>query len=530
MDIAQLKTNYLNKITSLKTWQFLCIAILCSETLTFLLTLIASYLLWGDVSKEVLIIGIIDSFVVSLIVAGFIIFFLKKFHADEQVRFELAKTFEKINIYEEHLRQTREKYRDLFENANDAIFLVDSNFKYVDVNQKAVEIFGFSKDEFLKMKITDVVPKDQLPLSSKKIEQLKNDGKYEKFVGKQVTKDGRWLDIEVSSSVIMEDGQYVGSRDIVRDITSRKHAENALKKAHDNLEIRVRERTKQLEDARKSLIENAHLAGMADIASGILHNVGNILVSSNFSNTKIMSIAKASVVTKFNEVNDLIREKMDSLDDFIENDHRLRPILEFYLAAGEELNQNLLEIYEEGQKLLSGNALISEIIMAQQKYVKSDVLEEFCPLEDLVNDSLNILSNSLSKNNVIVEKAFSKTLPVLVQRAKVVHIIINIIKNAIEAIIDSDSDQRKISIFLTSDNENISLKVSDTGCGIDKESLPYLFGRGFTTKEKGHGIGLHESSIQLVQMNGEIWAESDGLGKGASFIFKLPLQQSLRDD
>ena len=69
----------------------------------------------------------------------------------EKIKNELAQTIEKLKVYEEHLRESREKYRDLFENANDAIFLVDSNFRYIDVNQRAVEIFGFSKDEFSKM-------------------------------------------------------------------------------------------------------------------------------------------------------------------------------------------------------------------------------------------------------------------------------------------------------------------------------------------------------------------------------------------
>ena len=131
----------------------------------------------------------------------------------------------------EALRRSEEKYRDLFENANDAIFIVDSDLRFVDVNNKAAELLGYSRDELLAMRILDLIPPDQVPRSSLEFDNLRNRGAYEKFIGRVRTKDGRWLDVEVSSSAIMADGKVVGSRDIMRDITVRKKMEDDLLRA-----------------------------------------------------------------------------------------------------------------------------------------------------------------------------------------------------------------------------------------------------------------------------------------------------------
>ena len=123
------------------------------------------------------------------------------------------------------LHESERNYRDLFENANDAIFILDSELNYTNVNQKAIDLFGYSREEFLQLNVKDVIPPEQYQKSDIEFLKLNEKKKYEKFVGKQRTKDGRWLDIEVNSSAIVKNGKVIGSRDIVRDITARRNAE-----------------------------------------------------------------------------------------------------------------------------------------------------------------------------------------------------------------------------------------------------------------------------------------------------------------
>ncbi len=154
---------------------------------------------------------------------------------------------------EKTLRQAEEKYRDLFENANDVIFILDEDYNYVDVNRKAVEVFGYSREEFLRLNVKDVIPPEQRQRSDDEFTKLDKNGGYERFVGRQRTKDGRWLDIEVNSSAIVRDGKVIGSRDIVRDISERRQAE--------------RERERLIAKLQQALEEIKTLKGIIPICS-----------------------------------------------------------------------------------------------------------------------------------------------------------------------------------------------------------------------------------------------------------------------
>ena len=132
---------------------------------------------------------------------------------------------------DDKMERSEEKYRDLFQNANDAICILDSEMKYKDVNKKTVEMLGYTREELLKMSVHDLIPSEQIPISEIEFNKLRLKGMYEKFVGKARTKDGRLIDVEVSSSLIIEGDKVIGSRDIIRDITERKRAEDALRES-----------------------------------------------------------------------------------------------------------------------------------------------------------------------------------------------------------------------------------------------------------------------------------------------------------
>jgi PAS domain S-box-containing protein len=133
----------------------------------------------------------------------------------------------------EKMKQSEEKYRDLFENANDSICILGPDMKYKDVNNKTVEMLGYTREELLNMSVYDLIPSEQLPISENEFNKLKKEGSYEKFVGKVRTKDGRLIYVEVSSSVIKEEGRVIGSRDIIRDITERVQNEEALRESEE---------------------------------------------------------------------------------------------------------------------------------------------------------------------------------------------------------------------------------------------------------------------------------------------------------
>ena len=160
---------------------------------------------------------VIDGFLVGVIIILIVIIYI----LSRKKRGEIGNASDHASS----IHDSEQKYRDLFENANDAIFILDADLNYKDVNKKAVELFGFSREEYLKLNVKDLIPKEQHPESDREFEKLRQNGAYEKFVGRSRTKDGRWLDIEVNSSAIFENRKIIGSRDIVRNITERKKAE-----------------------------------------------------------------------------------------------------------------------------------------------------------------------------------------------------------------------------------------------------------------------------------------------------------------
>ena len=178
----------------------------------------------------------------------------------------------------EALSRSEEKYRDLFENANDSIFIVDSDLRYVDANKKAVEVLGYSKEELLTMKVMDIIPSEQAPLSDAEYENLWNQGACAKFIGKVKTKDGRLLDVEVSSSAIVADGRIIGSRDIMRDISERKRMEEDLLRAQK-------------------------LESVGILAGGIAHDFNNLLtaIMGNISLAKMDTSPGESIYERLEE-------------------------------------------------------------------------------------------------------------------------------------------------------------------------------------------------------------------------------------
>ncbi len=130
-----------------------------------------------------------------------------------------------------------ERYCDLFENANDAVFVVDEHQNYVDANKKALDLIGYSREELLSMSVFDVIPEEQKSRTTEEFLRLRKEGKYDKFRGKLRTKSGRWLNIEVSSSGIHDSGRYAGSFDIVRDISAHIEMEDSLRASESRLNI-----------------------------------------------------------------------------------------------------------------------------------------------------------------------------------------------------------------------------------------------------------------------------------------------------
>ena len=290
-------------------------------------------------------------------------------------------------------------------------------------------------------------------------------------------------------------------------------------------EIAERKRAEQeLQDAQRQLIDASRQAGMAEVATGVLHNVGHVLNSVNVSATLISERLAQSKTENLVKAAALLRGQNGDLAEFLANDPKGR-VLPGYLA---DLSQHLDEERRTARgelDLLTKNIEhIKDIVAMQQTYARVSGLVETLPVEALIEDALRLNVDSLDRHGVTVVRAYTPVPPVAVDKHKVLQILINIIRNATLAMDEGGSGGKRLTIFLASkDAHTAVIRLHDTGVGIAAENLTRIFSHGFTTRPDGHGFGLHSAALAAQQMGGRLAAHSDGPGRGATFTFELPI-------
>ncbi|HYW35931.1 MAG TPA: two-component regulator propeller domain-containing protein, partial [Balneolaceae bacterium] len=274
---------------------------------------------------------------------------------------------------------------------------------------------------------------------------------------------------------------------------------------------------KNLRSMRSELLEKAHKAGMADVATGVLHNVGNILTSVNISTSFIKETIEDSKISNFKKANALLNGHRDNLEDFLLNDPRGEKLLDYYDKLEDALTEEYKRIKKHSERLSQKIQLITDVIDEQQDFAKVKRIKEQVHLENIVRDILKLQSASFERHGLSIIKDFDATPKVTVQRSKLMHILVNLIKNARESMSDMDENDKKIIIRTFQDEDHICISINDNGSGIPEGKIDKIFNAGFTTKREGHGYGLHTCANYMKEMGGYITVSNDGPLQGAHF-------------
>ncbi len=399
-------------------------------------------------------------------------------------------------------------FRNLIERSNDCIFAVEPKWgRFIDVNNRACDSLGYTRKEFLNtvtMKnIEESVPDDSA--WQQQIQELREKGDIVKEALYR-RKDGTKFFVETSLKLTNQDKQeYIMA--IARDITERKRAEAKLKAAQEKL----------LETARK--------VGMAEVATGVLHNVGNVLNSVSVTAESIQKRIRNSKVSYLGDAVNLLEEHSNELGSFMMNQERGKKLPVFLANLSKELIDEQERCLEALEALTKHVQHVADIIQLQQSYSNTKGLIEPTSIAELIEDAIQINAEALSRNNVEVRREIANLPAILLDRHKVLQILTNLISNGIYALSKSDKDEKKLTINVKNlDNDNIQIEVCDNGIGISEENMTRIFEHGFTTKKKGHGFGLHSTALSVNELNGSIKAHSDGIGQGAVFTIKLPFK------
>jgi len=433
---------------------------------------------------------------------------------DERTR-ELQREITERTRAEQALRVQEERTRLIIDKAFDAIVSTDIDGRVLGWNTQAEAVFGWSATEAVGRNLTAlIIPPQHREAHRAGLKQFVATGagpilnRRVEVVG--LCKDGREIPIELAVTPIRVGDSFLFNA-FLRDITERKKAEAELTAAH------------------KQLVDISRAAGMAEVATGVLHNVGNVLNSVNVSANLLTEYVQKSKASGLARVVALLREHEHDLGEFVTRDAQGKH-LPAHLA---NLAQHLVAEREAAVKeldALRGNVEhIKDIVTMQQSYAKIAGVQEQIKVTDLVEDSLRLNAGALTRHRVEVIREFEDDPIINVDKHKVLQILVNLVGNAKYACQEAGRTDRRVTLRVKSGEGRVRILVEDNGVGIAPENLIRVFSHGFTTRKAGHGFGLHSGALAARELGGSLSVHSEGVGLGAAFTLDLPLESGQTD-
>ncbi|ATB41483.1 histidine kinase [Cystobacter fuscus] len=304
-----------------------------------------------------------------------------------------------------------------------------------------------------------------------------------------------------------------------------KQREEQLRQANDGLEQRVEERTRELKTVHGQLVQTARQAGMAEIATNVLHNVGNVLNSVYTSSQLALDGVRELRLEHVSKTATLLEKHQEELDTFIKRDARGRNVLPFLHKLGTNLLDERQKIIGLLEDVCRYTEHVGDIVKVQQNHARTPRLNEPVSLATLVDDALRINTAALSRHQVKEVRQLTYLPPVMTDKHKVLMILVNLISNAKYAMDDTPAEQRLLTVKLDVPvADRVRIEVRDNGMGIAQELMTRIFQYGFTTRLEGHGFGLHSCAVAAQELGGNLKAHSEGPGRGATFTLELPYQ------
>jgi len=413
---------------------------------------------------------------------------------------------------EAELRRSEEYYRSLIENALDVVTLIDAG-GIVRYESPAVErVLGYKTDELIGLRGRVIFHPDELDLADHVLAQfLQNPNKPVSAEFRMRHKNGTWRTMQMTGKNLLDNPSVRGIVVSLRDVTENRNAEHLLEEYRYNLENKVLDRTRalneknqalqdavqQLQATQQELILQSKMASLGSLVAGVAHEVNNPIGAVN---------SAADVSTRC----------IDRLLKLIESSQNLDE-----LKSNETFRQ-LVEMLKENHRITvtAGNR-IAKIVRSLKNFARLDEAEfQRADLHEGLDSTLTLVHHEL-RNRAIVLKDYGNLPLVYCSPNQLNQVFMNLFINASQAI----DGKGEIRISTRADDANVCIRIADNGKGILPEHLPKIFDPGFTTKGTGVGTGLGLSiCYNIIQKHkGSITVESEP-GQGTEFTITLPIQ------
>jgi len=291
-----------------------------------------------------------------------------------------------------------------------------------------------------------------------------------------------------------------------------------------SLRRQVQAQIKIIRQNEQALMTVSRRAGMAEVATAVLHDVGNVLNSVNVSATLAADELRESKTGDVSLVAALMKERAADLGHFITQDAKGRRLPDYLATLGGQLVAEKQFVLGELERLASYIQHIKDIIATQQNHAKLGSGAETVDVAGLIEDALRMNATALARNQIKVVRDYDPMKPceIMVEKNKVLQIFVNLVKNANHACAESARPEKCLSISLSLGDSQVSTSFTDNGVGIPRDNLSRIFTYGFTTRKNGHGFGLHSAAISAQELGGVLLATSPGPDRGATFTLLLP--------
>jgi len=279
---------------------------------------------------------------------------------------------------------------------------------------------------------------------------------------------------------------------------------------------------------QKQLREASHQSGMAEVATGVLHNVGNVLNSLGVASTTAQMRLKGWQIHRVGQIAAMLEENHGNLAEFLTKDDRGRRVPEYLASLAARLESDIDATRQDFDAIGGHVQYLRQIIQAQQSFARMGGAHDEVDVGELLETALTLKGQDLK--GVEITRDIGELPIVQTDRYKLLQIIVNFVANAYDAVIENSSTAPRIVIRARAVLDRLEIAVEDSGVGIAPELLARVWEFGFTTKTHGHGFGLHSAAVAAQQLGGTISAESDGIGQGARFSVTIPINSAARVD
>jgi PAS domain S-box-containing protein len=425
---------------------------------------------------------------------------------------EAADTVSTATTPNDDLLLTRPLIKAFLVNIPDSVYFKDRESRFIAVSRSTAIRHGFTPEAIIGTTDFDSFADKHALWARADEESIMNTGTP--IIGQleqETWPDGRvtWC-LTTKFPLRDERGAIIGTFGISKDVTAAKKTEEALDKT------------------RKELIETSRLAGMAEVATGVLHNVGNVLVSVNVATDLLADTLRNSKAANLAKVVEMLHAHAHDLGDYLANDPKGRRVPEYLASLAAHQAEERESLLKEVEGLRKHIGHIKDIVTMQQAYAKMAGVVEPLEAVELMEDAVRMNAAALVRHDVRLERDFQTVPRVVVEKGKVLQILVNLIRNAKYACDDSGRTEKILTLRIGHGAPGfVNLVIEDNGIGIPPENLAKIFQHGFTTRTDGHGFGLHSSILAASEMGGALKVHSDGTGRGAIFTVALPVEETI---